>query len=108
MPDDAPELAGSLVGSMLGVEQANPKPTSKEKADHPLCAALTAAAVHSVGSEHWTADIIDTVRDWLVPDTDPPSGDDWPDLHYRMRYWERDQELRDRLTDQARIARGEQ
>ena len=50
---------------------------------------------------------IEAIRDYITPDSDSPSGEDWPDAYYRLRYakWERDQEIRALLTEQARIAR---
>lgn len=55
-------------------------------------------------------DVIEAVRDYIAPESEPPSGADWPDAYYRMRCakWERDQEIRALLTEQARIAREQQ
>jgi hypothetical protein len=114
MPDDAlPD--DSLVGRMLKPE---PEFTAEEVEMHaapwayleppeplPLWRVMLAAGWKGEAAECWAAEI-EALRDWLLPEEPAVISDSAPDDPIWARFNER-QRLRDRLTEQARIARGE-
>lgn len=154
MPDDAPELAGSLVGSMLKAEQANSNPTPNDlpirssdvspeliadamafmqeydddfkalavmvKAGQPLWQVMYQAYEDEPIPLDGDLDVcngisyaaeIEALRDWLVPDEPEPVDlvrDQSRTASTAWQRWDERMDLRNRLTEQARIARGEQ
>lgn len=119
MPDDAPELAGSLVGSMLQGDIGNSKPSPNLRQirssgeavevtgdgngealpdmDGPLWKAMDSAysvdfEIGHCGRLGYAAEI-EAARDWTF---------------LRTCHSYHSLEVRDLLTEQARIARGEQ
>ena len=111
MPDDAPELAGSLVGTMLQGDTGNSKPSPNQRQirssvedvlnDELLPARLMPlwkVMGHAGSNEPGTprdaiAAQIEALRDWTF---------------LRTCHSYHSLEVRDLLTEQARIARGEQ
>jgi hypothetical protein len=119
MPDDAPELVGSLVGSMLKAEPPNSNPTPNDlpirsSEQPPLCAAMADAYYgydENTAVANAMACAVDVARDWLTPEEQNP----YPGLPpqnrfqwFRLGYWQARQDIRALLTEQACIARGEQ
>jgi hypothetical protein len=114
MPDDQVDPA-SLVGGMLQVEQQSDSAPSAGNAQPqivgiPLCIKMFRAYwQHDETGQERMAHALDVVCDWLVPEAMEPSayedGDGIPSAKW-IRWHER-KRLRELLTEQARIARGE-
>ena len=125
MPDDAPELAGSLVGTMLQGDTGNSKPSPNQRQIRssgespaetqagPLWWLMRAAYYQSLhGADIWRdqdgyAAEIQALRDWLLPDAPRPVDPLTPQEADALIRWDERMELRCILTRQAGLARGE-
>ena len=117
MPDDAPELAGSLVGTMLQGDTGNSKPSPNQRQIRssgespaetqagPLWRLMSAAYDQSLPRGY--AAEIQALRDWLLPDAPRPVDPLTPQEADALIRWDERMELRCILTRQAGLARGE-